>query len=82
MGYTMFNTVIPPNGAKWVACRMDCCCQAQHAHYNLATSAHSGGVNVALADGSVKFIKNSISWQTWWALGTKANGEVVSADSY
>ena len=82
MGYTMFNTVIPPNGAKWVACRMDCCAQAQQAHYELATSAHSGGVNVALADGSVKFIKDSISWQTWWALGTKANGEVVSSDSY
>ncbi|AGA29162.1 DUF1559 domain-containing protein [Singulisphaera acidiphila] len=82
LGYSMFNTVIPPNGAKWVACRTDCCAQAQHAHYNLATSAHSGGVNVAMADGSVKFIKNSVSWNTWWALGTKGNGEVISADSY
>ncbi|WP_020466782.1 DUF1559 domain-containing protein, partial [Singulisphaera acidiphila] len=81
MGYSMFNTVIPPNGAKWVACRIGCCAQAQHAHYNLATSAHSGGVNTAMADGSVKFIKNSVSWPTWWALGTKANGEVISADS-
>ncbi|SIN78899.1 prepilin-type N-terminal cleavage/methylation domain-containing protein/prepilin-type processing-associated H-X9-DG domain-containing protein [Singulisphaera sp. GP187] len=82
LGYSMFNTVIPPNGAKWVACRTDCCAQAQHAHYNLATSAHSGGVNTAMADGSVKFIKNSVAWQTWWALGTKANGEVISADAY
>jgi hypothetical protein len=30
----------------------------------------------------VKFVKNSINRQTWWALGTRANGEVVSADSY
>ena len=35
-----------------------------------------------MADGSVRFIKDSISPQTWMALGTKANGESISADSY
>jgi prepilin-type N-terminal cleavage/methylation domain-containing protein/prepilin-type processing-associated H-X9-DG protein len=45
-------------------------------------SWHSGGVNVLFADGSVKFIKNSINQQTWWALGTKAGGEVISSDAY
>jgi hypothetical protein len=30
----------------------------------------------------VRFIKSSISINTWWSLGTKANGEVVSSDSY
>ena len=34
------------------------------------------------ADGSVRFVKDSISQQTWYALGTKANGEVISSDSY
>ena len=33
MGYTLFNTVFPPNYTKWSACRMDCCQQAEHAHY-------------------------------------------------
>jgi prepilin-type N-terminal cleavage/methylation domain-containing protein/prepilin-type processing-associated H-X9-DG protein len=47
-----------------------------------ASSYHSGGVNVAMLDGSVKFIKNSINSQTWWALATKAGGEVISGDSY
>ncbi len=47
-----------------------------------ASSNHSGGVNVGMADGSVKFIKDSINNQTWWALGSRALGEVVSADSY
>jgi prepilin-type processing-associated H-X9-DG protein len=47
-----------------------------------ATSNHSGGVNVGMADGSVKFIKNTVALQTWWALGTRAGGEVVSADAY
>ena len=45
-------------------------------------SYHPGGVNALSADGSVKFIKNTINWQTWRALGTVAGGEVVSADAY
>ena len=47
-----------------------------------AMSNHPGGVNVTFADGSVRFVKDSIAVQTWWALGTRAGGEVVSADSY
>ncbi len=46
------------------------------------TSNHPGGVNVAFADGSVKYIKDSISPQTWWSLGTRGGGEVISADQY
>jgi prepilin-type N-terminal cleavage/methylation domain-containing protein/prepilin-type processing-associated H-X9-DG protein len=46
------------------------------------TSNHPGGVNVGFADGSVKFIKDTINQQTWWAIGTKAGGEVVSSDAY
>jgi len=47
-----------------------------------AASAHPGGANALFADGSVKFIKSTINRQTWWALGTKSGGEVVSADQY
>ena len=47
-----------------------------------ASSNHPGGVNVGFLDGSVKFLKNSISQAAWWAIATKAGGEVVSADSY
>jgi len=85
MGYTMFNTVIPPNGGgqiKWGACRNNCCPQARHADYVNASSFHPGGVNVGFADGSVKFVKTTVSYPIWWALGTKANGEVISADSF
>ena len=85
MGYTIFNTLVPPNGGgtmKWSACRMGCCVQAQHADYVNAMSNHSGGVNVAMGDGSVRFIKNSVAIPTWWALGTRDNGEALSSDSY
>jgi prepilin-type N-terminal cleavage/methylation domain-containing protein/prepilin-type processing-associated H-X9-DG protein len=45
-------------------------------------SRHPGGVNSLFADGSVKFIKNSINLYTWRALSTCSGGEVVSSDSY
>jgi prepilin-type N-terminal cleavage/methylation domain-containing protein/prepilin-type processing-associated H-X9-DG protein len=47
-----------------------------------ATSNHPGGVNVGFADGSVRFVKDSIGVQTWWALGSRNQGEILSADSY
>ena len=45
-------------------------------------SNHPGGINVGFADGSVRFIKNSIGLQTWWSIGTRNGGEVLSSDSY
>ncbi len=47
-----------------------------------ASSRHSGVVNVLFADGSTRAIKNAISPPVWWALGTRAAGEVISADQY
>lgn len=45
------------------------------------TSNHPGGVNVGLMDGSVRFIKNTIGLSAWWSLGTRAGGEIISADA-
>ncbi len=45
-------------------------------------SYHPGGVNALFGDGSVKFIKSTVTLQTWRALGTIGGGEVVSSDSY
>jgi prepilin-type N-terminal cleavage/methylation domain-containing protein/prepilin-type processing-associated H-X9-DG protein len=46
------------------------------------SSNHPGGVNVCFADGSVRFVKDSVSLQSWWAIGTRNGGEVLSSDSY
>jgi prepilin-type processing-associated H-X9-DG protein len=45
---------------------------------NAYGSAHVGGANFALVDGSVRFIRDSISPITFRAMGTKAGGEVIS----
>lgn len=42
-----------------------------------ARSYHTGGiVNVALMDGSVRSVADSISLTTWRALGTRSGGEI------
>lgn len=43
-----------------------------------ASSRHSGGVMVALADGSVRFVSNTVNLNVWWALGSRDGGEAIS----
>ena len=48
--------------------------------YKSARSRHTGGVNVLLGDGSVSFVRDSISSTTWRAMGTMNGGEVISGN--
>lgn len=45
-------------------------------------SRHPGGANFLFADGSVHFLKKSISLITYCALGSRNGGEVLSSDAY
>jgi len=47
-----------------------------------ATSNHPGGVNVCFADGSVRFVKDTVGVRTWWALGTRNGQEPISSGDY
>jgi len=45
-------------------------------------SEHPGGVNLGFGDGSVRFIKNSITQRVWYALLVRKDGTVLSSDQY
>lgn len=65
-----YNHVLPPEGNSCVNDR------SFLLPYSIAAmSEHSGGVNVAKADGSVHFQSTSIDRSVWWALGTRARGD-------
>jgi hypothetical protein len=39
-------------------------------------------VNALFGDGSVRYVKNSVSPVTWRALGSVAGGEAIGSDQY
>ena len=65
-----FHTVLPPNAPS---------CQATTGGYWGAiyppTSYHSGGVNVGMADGSVRFVSDTINCGDLTAVSTQCTGE-------
>ena len=81
LAQTLFNTVLTPNSQAypWAYCSSSIIGDSE---FVTANSNHPGGVNVLMGDGSVRFVKDSINQSTWWAMGTRAGGEVISADSY
>ena len=84
-GMTLFNTLVPPSSTQypWNSCRTGCGgCGTDSSNIVNATSRHPGGANVGMADGSVRFVKSSLSMLTWMQLGTISGGEVISSDSY
>ena len=75
---SLYTHTITPNSKS-----LDCIIFLTFDQAHLASrSYHPGGVNVALADGSVRFIKDSVQLPVWKALGTRSGGEIVGSQSY
>lgn len=79
---TRYNHLMPPNtascsvsGAGALNVRMNYKGVAK-----TASSRHPGGVMISLADGSARFVTDSVDIQSWWALGSKDGGEVLGAN--
>lgn len=75
--YNMFNASRAPNDP-----RVDCLASSNGCSNFAARSAHPGGVNASLMDGSVHYLTDSISVTIMQALGTKAAGETVATDAF
>jgi prepilin-type N-terminal cleavage/methylation domain-containing protein/prepilin-type processing-associated H-X9-DG protein len=84
--FSLFNTIVPPSSTQypfgWCSLGAASSANSIAGQYQNANSNHPGGANFLFCDGSTRFIKSTIALQTYWALGTKANGEIVSSDSY
>lgn len=69
---TMYNHWFGPNASV-----PDC----HNGYHNFALvsarSAHTGGVQIALVDGSCRFVSENINLDLWRALATRAGGEVI-----
>jgi prepilin-type N-terminal cleavage/methylation domain-containing protein/prepilin-type processing-associated H-X9-DG protein len=91
-GYDTMNTcythVLTPNNYSCTGKQgglFDFSCDASQGGFAAASTAnsnHPGGVNMCFGDGSVKFIKDTISQQVYWGLGSRSGGEVLSSDAY
>jgi len=46
------------------------------------SSPHSGGTNVAMSDGSSRFLSSGINPNIWWALCTPQGGEIIPGDAF
>jgi prepilin-type N-terminal cleavage/methylation domain-containing protein/prepilin-type processing-associated H-X9-DG protein len=75
---TVFNTMAPPNH-RWPDCQECAGCGWMDSRGIFpARSRHPGGVNVGMADASVRFMSETIDLAIWQALGSRAGGEAVS----
>jgi prepilin-type N-terminal cleavage/methylation domain-containing protein/prepilin-type processing-associated H-X9-DG protein len=86
MGANLFSAQTGPNSAVpdavW-GCRslpaegMPCVTSGAPflAPFAAARSYHSGGVNVAMGDGSVRFVSDNVALAVWQAVGTKSGNE-------
>jgi prepilin-type N-terminal cleavage/methylation domain-containing protein/prepilin-type processing-associated H-X9-DG protein len=70
-GNTLYNHYYPPNPVgKW-----DCGNGSHNKALSTARSNHSGGANLLLGDGSVRFVTDGVQLGVWRALATRAGGE-------
>jgi prepilin-type processing-associated H-X9-DG protein len=77
-----YNHYLGPNAtrADCVTYSVDPATLYSSVGWRTGRSWHPGGVNLLLADGSVRFTKDSIALSLWRALATRASGEVISDD--
>lgn len=73
----LYNHVFPPNTVSIPSYDTDWfrCSEADGAI--TPSSNHPGGVQMSMADGSVRFMPDTIDIEIWWALGTASSGDIV-----
>ncbi len=73
--YARYQHILPPNRSS---CYLGGTADNDGPILTTVSSRHNGGVNLATADGSVRFVKESINIKVWSALGSIARGEIIT----
>jgi hypothetical protein len=71
-GNTLYNHYYTPNPTNW-----DCGNGSHNKGLSTARSYHSGGVNLLFVEGSVRFVRNTVSLTTWRAMGSSDANDVL-----
>jgi prepilin-type N-terminal cleavage/methylation domain-containing protein len=92
---TMFMAYSPPNSTTpdqmpMIKGSPDCVypwgsnppCNTSSPAFNAARSQHAGGVYVLMADGAVKFVKDSVALPVWRDISTSQGAESGQANPY
>ncbi len=69
--YTTFSSFLPPNSSA-------ASCSWMNYGFFGARSYHASGVNVLMADGSVRYVSDTVDLDAWHGAGTIAGGEARS----
>lgn len=77
LGDVTLSTLVPPNFKHPVGTVN---AAAESNRVSAMGSGHPNGVNIALTDASTRFIANNINFAVFRAMGTRAGGEIVTAD--
>ena len=70
-GDANYNHYLLPNDTRW-----DCSNASHNPGFIAARSQHTGGVNVLLGDGAVRFIADGVNPDNWRRLATRAGGDI------
>jgi prepilin-type N-terminal cleavage/methylation domain-containing protein/prepilin-type processing-associated H-X9-DG protein len=71
-----YNHLLPPNKPCWVPVE-------PNQWWSIvvpASSYHTGGANVCMVDGSVRFVRDSIDPDAWMATGSRTGGEALTLE--
>lgn len=69
---TYYNHTMTPNARL-----RDCVMSGLYQGHMAARSYHTGGAQICLADGSVRFASDNVDLNVWRAIGSMGNGEVI-----
>jgi len=83
-GLNYYGTAFPPLTTNPTFCRTNVTPWTWGGHASVcmcrAVVVHTGGLNVGLGDGSVRFVSSAISGTTWFQASTPQGGETLGSD--